>query len=181
MVLKSHCNVNTKDSNTLISNIYAFQLPRKPQEQKEISYENEHLTNFQGHETTIPKARKIQLGVWPSEISESNSNLSHIFLPQIPYSDANVLKVNYSLIHVLKSHQDGSSHFAPNMQEPSNANLNYFNTGQMKDQLSSSGHSLDQIQHQDSTFVQQENSRSTTSNSKLNADILHSKRMKKFQ
>ncbi|GFU60637.1 uncharacterized protein TNCV_2753981 [Trichonephila clavipes] len=177
MVLKSHCNVNTKDSNTLISNIYAFQLPRKPQEQKEIR--NEHLTNSQGHETTIPKARKIQLGVWPSEISESNSNLSHIFLPQIPYSDANVLKVNYSLIHVLKSHPDGSSHFAPNMQEPSNANLNYFNTGQMKDQLSSSGYSSDQIQHQDSTFVQQENSRSTTSNSKLNADILHSKRMKK--
>ncbi|GFY75793.1 uncharacterized protein TNIN_66081 [Trichonephila inaurata madagascariensis] len=184
MVLKTHCNVNTKDSNTLISNIYAFQLPRKPQEQKEISYKNEHLTSSQGHETTIPKARRIQLGVLPSEISESNSNLSHIFLPQIPYSEANVLKVNYSLIHVLKNHQDGSSfdvtnHFAPNMQEPSNANLKYFNTGQMKDQLSSSGYILDKIQHQDTTFVQQENSRLTKSNSELNTGILHSKRMKK--
>ncbi|GFR30584.1 uncharacterized protein TNCT_592941 [Trichonephila clavata] len=184
MVLKTHCNVNTKDSSTLISNIYAFKLPRKSQEQKEISSVNEHLTSSQGHETPIPKARRIQLGVLPSEISGSNSNLSHILLPQIPYSDANVLKVNYSLIHVLKSYQDDSSsdvtsHFAPNMQESSNAKLKYFNTGQMKDQLSPSGYSLDKIQHQDSTFVQQENSRLTESNSKLNADILPPKRMKK--
>ncbi|GFS90212.1 uncharacterized protein NPIL_393441 [Nephila pilipes] len=180
IVPKFHCDINTQNSKAIISNIYAFQLPRRPQEEEKISYENVYLTSSQGLVTTNPKAKRLQIGVLsPIEISESNLNFSHTSLPQESYSNG----LNYSLTHSLKNHQVDSNYFVPNMRETPNVNLKQLNTGQLKDQISHVGYILEKNQNPDSIFAQQENSGLTKTNvnhnSKLNADSLHSKRVKK--